>query len=97
MVVSFIIGMILYFTVVCTMKSCVNESGAFQLPLNGLIIPFKYLIMNKDYKKFNQLFFSLNNPFLYIITSILVMTFLILKYFKTRKISKQVTLEDIES
>ena len=95
LITSVIIGLLVYNLALCLIFNCSSPSGDyFKIPLDGFIVPFKQL---KDGHMLNfvKLFFSLTNPYIYILVSLIVGSVLIVKTLKTKKVSKQVNASDL--
>lgn len=92
---SIIIGLIFYYFIICLIFNCQSlNSDHYKLPIEGFIVPFKQLKKGKIVN-FIKLLFTINNPYIYMIVSIIIASLLIVKTLKTKKISKQVNASDL--
>ena len=92
LITSVVIGIGVYFVSICLIFKCESPSGDYKkLPLDGFVVPFK----QRKLVNFIKLFFSLTNPYVYILVSLIVGSVLIVTTLKTKKISKQVNASDL--
>ena len=92
---SIIIGLVFYYFIICLIFNCQSlNSDHYKLPIEGFIVPFKQLKEGKIVN-FIKLFFTINNPYIYMIVSLIIASVLIVNTLKTKKISKQVNASDL--
>lgn len=80
---------------ICLIFNCQSlNSDHYKLPIEGFIVPFKQLKKGNIVNSI-KLLFTINNPYIYMIVSLIVGSILIVKTLKTKKVSKQVNASDL--